>query len=450
MTATQIAWAPSQAAGDTTAANIDRLATGRDRVIDLARAVSMVAVAVGHWLVTDLTLGADGALQLTDVLAVVPQMQLLTWIFQVMPIFFFAGGVVGFASWARHRDERGASGGWIAARLWRLAWPTLPLVGFWVVVTQVGDHVVGLPDSLLAASRGIALVIWFLAVYALVVALVPVMAWAIDRIGLFLPAGLLTLALGVDSVAMDMGGDYPMWVFVNYLLVWGAITSCGFWWPRIARRSDVRRGLMVAIAAGGLLLTAVATQWYPLSMVGVAGAERSNSWPPTCGLALLGLLQIGLLVAARPMLDRWLSSPPTYKVVALLGARSMSIYLWHTLAPAVLALGLVQTGLWPTAATGTAGWWLLRLGWVAVCVAITVPVVLVVGRWERPPAMVLTRSTGAAVVAAAALATGWAALALQGFHVPALPAALPLVAIGGLGVGIVALRAQSGGSTSQR
>ncbi len=218
--------------------DIDRLAAGRDRVIDLARAGSMLAVAVGHWLVTDIRATPDGGLQLVDVLATVPQMQVLTWVFQVMPVFFFAGGVVGFASWARHRDAGGSVGAWIAARMWRLAWPTLPLVAFWVVVTQVGDHLLGLPDGLLAASRGVALVIWFLAVYAIVVALVPVMSWVVDRIGVGLPVGLLVADLAVDSVAMDMGGDYPVWVFVNYLTVWGAVTACGRWWPAAARPGD--------------------------------------------------------------------------------------------------------------------------------------------------------------------------------------------------------------------
>lgn len=420
-------------------ADVDRLAAGRDRVIDLARAVSMLAVAFGHWLVTDVRVATDGTLRLVDVLAAVPAMQALTWVFQVMPIFFFAGGVVGFASWRRHRDAEGTAGAWVAARLWRLAWPTLPVVAFWVVVTQVGDHVLHLPAQVLAASRGIALVIWFLAVYGLVVALVPLLARACDRWGLRVPATLLAAAFAVDLVVLRLDGQYPLWVFVNYLTVWGAITCLGRWWPTTAGPGDVRRGLAVAATAGTALVASVATGLYPLSMVGVAGAQRSNSWPPTVGLALLGLVQIGLLLAARPTLDRWLARPATYRVVALLGARAMSIYLWHVLAVAVLTIAVVLPGWWPSPTIGTAGWWGLRAGWVALALVVTVPVVAVMGRWEHPPSVDLTTSTGRAVVAGVALPAGWAALAIAGFHVPALPLGLPLVALAGLGVGVAAL-----------
>lgn len=420
-------------------ADLDRLSAGRDRVIDLARAVSMVAVAIGHWLVSDVRLAADGGFRVIDVLAALPAMQALTWVFQVMPVFFFAGGVVGFVSWQRHRAAGHPAGGWIAARVWRLMWPTLPVVTFWVVVTQVGDRMLDLPAEVLAASRGIALVTWFLAVYALVVAAIPFLDRAAARWGLAVPASLLALAFAVDQVVRATSPDLPMWVFVNYLAVWGAITCLGRWWPSVPRAADVRWGLGLAAVAGTALVASVATGLYPLSMVGVAGAERSNSWPPTLGLAMLGLVQVGLLLAARPTLDRWLQRPAAYRAVAVLGARAMTIYLWHPLAVAVLALAFVLPGTWPMPVIGTATWWMMRLAWITLAAAVTVPVVLAVGRLERPPAVALTRSTRRAVVATVALSVGWTALALQGFHVPGLPGALPLAALVGLGLGAGAL-----------
>nr|WP_274387979.1 acyltransferase [Salsipaludibacter albus] len=412
--------------------------------MDLARALAMVAVALGHWLVTDVRVAADGSLALVDVLAVVPAMQPLTWVFQVMPVFFFAGGVVSFRSWRRHRAVGRSAGSWISARLWRLAWPTVLVVGAWVVATQVAGRVLDVPAEVLAATRGIALVTWFLAVYALVIALVPVFAALCDRFGLGVPVGLLVAALGVDLAAAGAAGDVPAWAFVNYLTVWGAITCVGRWWPESIRPGDTRRGLALAGAAGAVLVGAVAAGAYPLSMVGVAGAERTNSWPPTLALALLGLVQVGLLLAARPALDRWLARPRVYGVVGVLGARAMTIYLWHPLAVAVLTLALVVPGAWPEAAYGTAAWWALRVAWVVLALFITVPVVVAVGRWERPPDLVLTSSTARAVAAAVALSVGWTALAVFGFHVAALPFGLPWLALGGLGVGILLLRGRSG------
>lgn len=426
------------ASGQSSDEDVDRLAAGRDRVIDLARAVSMIAVAVGHWLVTDVRPTPDGGLALTDALAELPELQALTWLFQVMPVFFFAGGVAGFRSWARHRAEGAPAGSWVATRLWRLAWPTLPVVGFWVAATQLGDHLLGLPDSILAASQGIALVVWFLAVYALVVACIPILDRACAHWGLRAPIAMLVAAGVVDLVVTSLG-RVPAWSLVNYLLVWGAVTSLGRWWPRQASPAHRPVGLAVAAGALGLLVGAVVTGMYPLSMVGVAGAERSNSWPPTVALALLGLVQVGLLVLARDTLDRWLSDTGRYRVVGMFGARAMTIYLWHTLAQAVLVVALVLPGAWPTAVVGSAAWWGLRIAWVAACVVFTVPVVLVAGRWERPPAWTLTTSTRAAVVATIGLATGWTSLALQGFHVPAMPLSLPLVTVAGLVTGLVAL-----------
>lgn len=95
-------------------------AAGRDRVIDVARAMSMLAVAVGHWLVVDVQRGAGSGLRVVDVLAELPSAQYLSWLFQVMPVFFVAGGVVGFRSWDRHRTAVGPVAAWVSARLWRL------------------------------------------------------------------------------------------------------------------------------------------------------------------------------------------------------------------------------------------------------------------------------------------------------------------------------------------
>ena len=425
------------------AADVDRLAAGRDRVVDAARAVAMVMVAVGHWLVLDVQRAPGGGLATTDVLARLPGLQYLSWVFQVMPVFFFAGGVVGFASWRRHRDAGDPVGGWIAARLWRLVWPTLPVVGFWVVATQLGRHVLGVDPDLLDATRGIALVIWFLAIYAVVVALVPVMDAGCRRWGLAVPVGLVAVAAVVDVIAHATGyvsSTTPSWVWVNYLTVWGAVACLGRWWPSTPRPRDQRVGAWLALASAVVLVGVTAAHWYPVSMVGVTGAARSNTLPPTVALLALGTLQVGLLVAARPVLARWLARPRAYVVVATLGARAMTIYLWHLLAVAVLTLAVVLPGFWPTSTIGTAQWWGLRLAWVLAAATITVPVVLVAGRFERPPAMALTDHTGRAAGAVVAAAIGWAALAIGGFHPPGMPLGVPVVALAALAVATALLR----------
>ncbi len=59
----------------------------RDRYVDLLRVSSLGAVVLGHWLMAAVTPDGVG-----NLLAVVPALQPLTWLLQVMPVFFFVGG----------------------------------------------------------------------------------------------------------------------------------------------------------------------------------------------------------------------------------------------------------------------------------------------------------------------------------------------------------------------
>jgi fucose 4-O-acetylase-like acetyltransferase len=425
--------------------SLDERAAGRDRALDAARAVAMVAVAVGHWLVAEPVVGRDG-LEVRDVLSVLPQAAHLTWLFQVIPLFMVAGYAVGLPSWRRHRDAGGTAGGWVAKRAWRLLWPTLPVVAFWTVLTQVGDHVLGLDDSLLAATRGIGLVVWFLAIYVLLLALLPVLDALADRVGTArLVVAIAVPALVVDVVAARLGyvsSTEPSWVWVNYLLWWAPVALAGRWWDRSGGPGARRVGLAVAGVALVLLVLVTGVGWYPVSMVGVTGVARSNSLPPTLALALLAAVQIGVLYAVAEPLRRRLSSPRWYLPVAVAGSRAMTIYLWHLLGPVVVTLALVLPGAWPAPPVGTPGWWAARLAWVAVNAVVVVPVVWVAGRVEQPPAGLGVTASGVRTGAAVALClVGWAAIAITGLHVPAWPAAVPWVpvlALGGAAAALVA------------
>lgn len=427
-------------------------AEGRDRVVDAVRSSAMLAVALGHWLVFDLRRGPSGELVAIDVLERLPWLQPLSWLFQVMPVFFFAGGVVAFRSWHRHREAGRPVGAWVAARLWRLLWPTLVVTAFWVVATQVGLHLLHVAPEVLDATRGIAFVIWFLAAYAAVITLVPLLDAGCRRWGLGVPAALAGVAVVVDVAAAATGYESstrPSWVWVNYLAVWGTVVCLGRWWPPTPSPALRRAGWSLVGGAGLVLVVLTATGWYPVSMVGVTGMARSNTTPPSVALLALALVQVGVLVVARPVLERRLASPRVQRAVLVLGARAMTVYLWHLLAVAVLALGAVLPGWWPDPAVGSGPWWLLRVGWVLAATAITLPVVVVVGRVERAPAVALTDRTGRAVLAVLAAVVGWAALAIVGFQPAGMPGRLPVVAIVGLGAAAALLVGQSGGIASR-
>jgi fucose 4-O-acetylase-like acetyltransferase len=424
-------------------ATIDELAAGRDRALDAARAIAMLAVAVGHWLVAEPISAATG-LEIRDVLADLPGAAHLTWVFQVIPLFMVAGFAAGVPSWRRHRERGGTAAAWVARRAWRLLWPTLPVVAFWTLLTQIGDHVLGLDDSLLAASRGIGLVLWFLAIYVLLIAMLPALDALAERYGtLQVMLAFAAPALVVDVVAARLGyvsSVEPSWVWVNYLLWWAPVGLAGRWWPHSFEPRARRIAVTVAAAALGVLVIVTTAGWYPVAMVGVTGQARSNSLPPTLALASLAALQIGLLFAVAEPLRRRLAHPRWYVPVAVAGSRAMTIYLLHLLAPVVLTLALVLPGIWPAPALGTAAWWLARLAWVAVCAVLITPAVIVLSPLERPPArFTVTASLPRTVTAVALCLVGWAAVAVTGLHVPAWPAALPWVQLAALGAAAVAL-----------
>jgi len=94
----------------------------RNRYVDFLRAVSILVVVVGHWLIAT-AYYVDGTLTPGHLLKSQPGTQWLTWIFQVMPIFFIVGGYANAVSLesAAHKGDDYAT--WLAARLNRLVAP---------------------------------------------------------------------------------------------------------------------------------------------------------------------------------------------------------------------------------------------------------------------------------------------------------------------------------------
>lgn len=104
----------------------------RNRAVDFYRAVAMCAVALGHWAAVSLFVDASGAVQGGNALEFAPQMSWITWLFQVMPLFFVVGGFSSAMSLDSHtRSIDGGKGGrpqdWVIARLRRMVAPAVVL-----------------------------------------------------------------------------------------------------------------------------------------------------------------------------------------------------------------------------------------------------------------------------------------------------------------------------------
>lgn len=363
---------------------VDDTPDDRNRAVDALRAVSILAVIFGHWLMAAVTVDDAGDLVIGYLMEMAPWTHPFTWIFQVMPVFFVVGGFANGKSWrsARRRDE--TYGNWLRGRLRRLILPVVPLILVWGVGGWVGLRL-GLEADMLGLASQVAMVpTWFLAAYVVIVTLVPVFLWLWERLGWW------SLALGVTgAVVSDILSIGFGWVpigFLNYVFVWGTVHQLGYAWIDGRLGGPWRR---LALAAGGLAAT-LALVWagpYPVAMVGLDAAEVTNSFPPRVTLIFLGLFQAGLALAFERPLRRWLQRPYPWRAVVAVNAQIMTLYLWHLTAMVVmLGLSLLVGGFGLRAAPLTSTWWLMRLPWFAALMTATLVLAFVFGRFERPGA----------------------------------------------------------------
>ena len=142
----------------------------RNRYVDFLRAASIMVVIVGHWLIATAHY-VDGTMISGHLLKQQPQMQWLTWIFQVMPIFFFVGGYSNAVSLESASRKGVGYAGWLAARLKRLIAPLLVLLIAWAALALIMDFMQVRPSVIQWASQASLIPTWFLAIYTMVVLL---------------------------------------------------------------------------------------------------------------------------------------------------------------------------------------------------------------------------------------------------------------------------------------
>lgn len=353
----------------------------RNRVVDLLRVAALSVVVLGHWLLAAVWID-EGDLQTGAILDLAPWTHPLTWIFQVMPVFFLVGGYANGRSWraARRRGEPWPQ--WLRARLRRLLTPVVPLLLFWVLVLAVAVSAGADPAMLRTASQTALVPTWFLAAYVVVCAVAPLTLWVWERSGWW--SVLAGLALGGAVDAVSLATDSVGIGFLNYVIVWCTVHQLGYAWLD-GRMGGTRRRLGLALVGLVGLLLLVRVGPYPVSMVGLDDAAVNNSYPTRVTLGFLGLLQGGLLLALEPRLQRWMARPRPWARTVVLGSRIMSVYLWHlTVMVLVIALALLLAPWALGAEPLSPVWWLTRPVWWAVLLAGTAGVVALVGRFERP------------------------------------------------------------------
>jgi len=387
----------------------------RDRYADFLRAFSIGVVMFGHWLVA-VVYWKGGSIEGINALEVIDGLWILTWVLQVMPLFFFVGGFSNLRSWeaARRRGEGYAE--FLYTRMLRMMRPTALFLGVGLVVITVLDALNVADNAVFPASELIARPLWFLGVYMIVIALAPPMVALHRRFGAGVVVAMVLVAIAVDVVRF--GFDVSGVGYVNYPVVWLMAHQLGFFYGdgRLPR-------LRWPLAAGGLavMVALVNLGPYPGSMVGLGRDEFSNMDPPTIAIAALTLWEIGLAMLLRPAVSRWLQGLRAWAAVIWVNTVIMTVFLWH-LTAMLFGIGILYPLGWPQPEAGTAQWWALRPVWVAALLVILFGLVLAFGRFEarRARAVPLRSGRGAAAagsaLGAALLVLGVLGFAMGGMH----------------------------------
>jgi acyltransferase-like protein len=306
----------------------------RDRALDVIRIVSLIGVVAGHTLMA-ISIIRNHVLIWDNMLTTSVVFAALTWIFQIMPLFFFAGAAASLSSWRPGTNW----GGWLMKRCTRLFRPVFYYLGFWAVALTVLYPV--LPQHIYEPVAGVSIqLLWFLGAYVLVLAAMPALSRITTRTRLAAGVGLVYGSIAAIDVIR---------------LHWHAASALGYlnlavWLIPAMFGIAYRRGLLtgraaVATAAVFLVVDIGLVRWgpYAVSMVGTGDHHLSNTSPPSLLLAGHAIILSALAIAAMPAIARWAQRPRVWWWTALGNSGAMTLYLWHM--PALLGMQLLFDAL---------------------------------------------------------------------------------------------------------
>lgn len=331
----------------------------RDVFVDAVRVLGTLAVIGVHWIMP--AAAWDGAELVVGNALARPGAWVITW-FQPLALLFFAAGA---AMTHRHGAELPDLRTRLTVRLRRVG----PPVATFLCVAATGLGVLlaaGVPQAALwRVARILPQPLWFLGVDLLLVVVAPLLvrAWLVAGRCALVAAGCAPLL--VDLARFGLGVESAG--IANLVLVWGfayllGVAYAGGGW-RPTRRT-LKVGAVGGWAAVGLL---VAAGPYPPSMIGMPGDAISNLSPPTAPVAALVLAQVCTALLARRALVGWARRS---RLAAWVGARSMTLYLWHLPAMfVVVGVVLLGAGAHLPEPWG-AGWLLTRPLWFAAAAVV--------------------------------------------------------------------------------
>jgi len=355
----------------------------RDRAIDGLRAIAILGVVGGHWLVTGLTARSDGSLRIDSPLRYLSGFAPASWLLETLGVFFLVGGFAAAKSLARHGPDTGA---WVRRRLARLLTPVLAATSALAVALPVAA-LAGTPAGTLRTWTVLFVQpLWFIAVYAAVTALTPYAMRLDGRLGTLAALPFVAAVAAVDLLRYGpWAGAVPSGVgFLTVLPAWLFTYQLGVAWARGRLGRRAARWLV----AGGAALFTLLVGWleYPASMVGVPGSPRSNSSPPSLLVPALAAVQAGVALLVRDRLDGLLRRRQgLWAAVATVNLYALAVFCWHLTAVMLVSLAAHAFGGVAGLTTRPDGsvWVAARVAWLPLLALVLVGLVAVAGRVER-------------------------------------------------------------------
>jgi hypothetical protein len=294
----------------------------------------------------------------------------LTWLLQLVPLFFLAGGHSNLLAW---RAMEGHYVTYVASRVGWLIRPVLAFVIAWLVVPLSLELLRAPEGAVTAFSRLIVQPLWLLGLYVLVVAATPLMHRLHRAFPLVTPAALVAAVVGLSflggSVAAHVGG-------ILVALLFGQLAfhyADGTLWrvPRAAL-------LTVAAAAfAGLVLLTVFGAQPKLQLAEPTGYAAFA--PSLAGVLLIGIVQTALVALPRETGLRALVTSAPARAVAVVRAAPMTVYLVY------LCAMLVLEGLFGVARDAGGIGWLTEPRMIVAVGLVALPTLLAFLWFERRP-----------------------------------------------------------------
>jgi hypothetical protein len=419
----------------------------RERVVDFLRAFSIICVVIGHWLIADISQDADKNIVGSNALTELEYGWLLTWFFQVMPIFFFVGGYANFVGVRSFKRRNLGYAAYLTSRVRRMLKPVITLLLVWIPVNFVLDwQNVRSEDFASLLSKLVTQPLWFIGVFIIVTAL----AWPLylvhEKWGVKFILVTACIPFLVDW--LRFGVDIPAIGYLN-IFIWVWIHQLGYAYAdgtllanadsktqAFSTRTWKKFGglIMATLGALGLFfcsgikeinniefLNNLAERFhlddlpYPPSMVGLPGEAISNMNPPTVVIMFLAITQIGLVIVFRDRLQKMLQGERIWTFTVAINSMILTIFCWHQSALCIVTLVRLSLGI-NEPEVGTATWWYTRpllLGSYALVLACIVPVFWKYERWRNDDLTGIV-SKSAAVSSVIIVIIGLIGLALGG------------------------------------